>query len=483
MGIARAACFGHGEDLGKILETMSRLTRRSFLAASAAAFACPRLGAAQVSGEVDVAIVGAGAAGIAAARQLVAGKKSVLLLEAANRLGGRCITDTQGFGVPFDLGAHWIHLPDANPVAKLANRAGVDLYPAPPGQKIKILRRYAREGEMEDLLAALVRANRAIREAGRAKADIDCARAMPGDLGDWRATIAFLLGPFAFAKDLDRISAADFSRSVDRTTAAFCRQGFGTLVAKLAEGLTIRLESPATRISSRGGGRVEIDTPRGKITARAAIVTASTGALAAGKIDFDPDLPKRQMDAFAALSLGDYDRIILELPGNPLGLQRDDLVFEKTGNERTAAILANISGTTLTSIDVAGSFGRELAAQGEKAMIDFALEWLGGLFGSDMKNSVKRVYATQWSKEPWVLGAFSAASPGGQYARKLLMEPLRDRIFFAGEAVHETLWGTVGGAWESGERAAAAALKLLPSPAPRRPERPQRPQRTPQRRP
>ena len=72
---------------------------------------------------------------------------------------------------------------------------------------------------------------------------------------------------------------------------------------------------------------------------------------------------------------------------------------------------------------------------------------------------MRRSHATQWAKEPFVLGAFSAAAPGGQGSRKLLMEPLRDRVFFAGEAIHETLWGTVGGAWESGERAAEAALK------------------------
>ncbi len=456
---------------------MSRLTRRSFLAASAAAFAWPTFAAAQGSGDVDVAIIGAGAAGIAAARRLIAAKKNVLLLEASNRVGGRCITDTQTFGLPFDRGAHWVHLPDANPVAKLANRAGIDLYPAPPGQKIRILRRYAREGEMEDFLAGLVRANRAIREVARAKIDIACTKALPSDLGDWRAAIEFQLGPFAFAKDLEQISAVDFARASERNAGAFCRQGFGALVAKLAEGLPVRLESPATRISSRGGGRAEIDTPRGKVSARAVIVTASTNVLAAGKIDFDPDLPKRQMDALAALTLGAYDRIVLDMPGNPLGLQRDDLVFEKAESKRTAAILANISGTPLTSIEVAGSFGRELAAQGENAMIDFATDWLSGLFGTDIKRAVKRSRATQWGKAPWVLGAFSAASPGGQGARKLLMEPLRERIFFAGEAAHETLAGTVGGAWESGERAADAALKLLPSAAPGRPEQKSRPQR------
>jgi hypothetical protein len=177
-----------------------------------------------------------------------------------------------------------------------------------------------------------------------------------------------------------------------------------------------------------------------------------------------------------SLSLGSYDRVVLELPGNPLGLDRDDLVFEKSDGVRTAAMLANVSGSSLVMVDVAGKFGRDLAAQGTEAMKAFALDWLAGLYGTDLHKAVKRTAATQWNNEPWVLGAFSAAAPGGQPARRTLMEPVRDRLWFAGEAVHETLWGTVGGAWESGEHAADTALKRLgfvaqprePTPAPAR---------------
>ena len=83
------------------------------------------------------------------------------------------------------------------------------------------------------------------------------------------------------------------------------------------------------------------------------------------------------------------------------------------------------------------------------------------LYGSEVKQAVRRTHATRWNKEPWALGAFSAAAPGGQWARKALAEPLHNQLWFAGEAVHETLWGTVGGAWEAGERAADAALRRL----------------------
>jgi monoamine oxidase len=78
-----------------------------------------------------------------------------------------------------------------------------------------------------------------------------------------------------------------------------------------------------------------------------------------------------------------------------------------------------------------------------------------------MKNAVKRSHATRWNHEPWVLGASSVAAPGAQPSRRILTEPLNNRIFLAGEATHETMWGTVGGAWESGDRAADAVLRLL----------------------
>jgi monoamine oxidase len=153
--------------------------------------------------------------------------------------------------------------------------------------------------------------------------------------------------------------------------------------------------------------------------------------------------------------------VALELKGNPLQAQNDDLVFEKPNGARTAALLANVSGTPLCIVEIAGKFGRELSQAGEAAMVDFASGWLADLYGADVKKSIGRTHATNWSRDPFALGAFSAAAPGGQGGRKLLMEPLRERLFFAGEAVHETLWGTVGGAWESGERAADAVLRLF----------------------
>jgi monoamine oxidase len=93
-------------------------------------------------------------------------------------------------------------------------------------------------------------------------------------------------------------------------------------------------------------------------------------------------------------------------------------------------------------------------------MIDFAIEWLTKLFGSEAVAAVEKSSATRWNAAPFALGAMSAAAPGGQPSRKILAEPVGS-IFLAGEATHETLWGTVDGAWESGERAAEAALRKI----------------------
>ena len=260
------------------------------MTAMAGAAAAPAIVGGVSAADLDVAIVGAGAAGIAAARKLVAAGKRVRIFEAMNRVGGRCVTDTSRFGVPCDLGAHWIHMPDVNPVAKLAARTGLEVYPAPPGQKLRIGRRFAREGEMEQFLASLVRSRRAIEEASR-KIDMPCAQALPPDLGDWRATVEFYLGPFGCGKDLQEISAQDFAKSWERDIDAFCRQGFGTLIAKLAEGLPVDLGAPVTTIDSRPRNDVAIETGKGRLVAAAVIVTASTNVLAGGKIAFAPDLP------------------------------------------------------------------------------------------------------------------------------------------------------------------------------------------------
>ena len=440
------------------------ITRRDLLAASAAIAALPGLGrsawAAPLPREADIVVIGAGAAGIAAARRVQAANRKVIVVEADARLGGRCWTDSNTFDVPFDRGARWLHNPETNPMIKLARSAGLDISAAPLGQKIRVGQRYARAGETEEFLAALVRTNRAIDEAARGnKPDVACASVLPKDLGVWADTAEFVLGANGTGKDLRDVSVIDKSRAQDRNAAIGCRQGVGALVARLGEPVPAALSTPANQIVWNNR-EVAVETPSGRIAARAAIVTVSSNVLAAGNIRFTPELPKRQLDAAAKLSLGSYDRIALQLPGNPFGLARDEALIEQSKSTRTALLSANVAGSSLCLIDVGGSFGRDLTGQGEKAMVAFAIEWLNKLFGSDVAVSVKQSSVTRWNASPLTLGAMSVAAPGGEPSRKILTEPLGN-LFLAGEATHETLWGTVDGAWESGERAAEAALRKI----------------------
>lgn len=439
------------------------MTRRGFLSGSAGLAAVPFAGSARTAAPVprgaDIVVIGAGAAGIAAARRITAVGRKVIVIEAASRIGGRCATDLASFDVPFDRGARWLHNPDINPLLKLGRAAGLDVSPATPGRKIRIGRRFARAGETEEFLAGLVRANRAIDDAARGKVDVSCAAALPKDLGEWADTVEFVLGAGAFGKDLKDLSAMDKARAQDRTATLACRQGLGTLMAKLGEQLPVSLSTPVTRINWSNRD-VAVEMGSGKIVARAAILTVSSDVLASGAIKFDPDLPNRHLDAAAKLSLGSYDRIALQMVGNPLGLSRDEMLIEQSNSTRTASLLANIDGSSLCVVDVGGAFGRDLSAQGERAMTAFAMEWLTKMFGSDAAAAIKKTSATRWNTAPYVRGAMSAAGPGGQPSRKVLTDPIGS-LYLAGEATHETLWGTVDGAWESGERAANAALRKI----------------------
>ena len=366
--------------------------------------------------EADIVVIGAGAAGIAAARRIMAANRKVIVVEASNQIGGRCQTDVSTFDVPFDRGARWMHNPETNPMIKLARSAGLEITTAPQGQKIRIGRRNARPGETEEFLAALVRANRAIDDAAR-RFDVSCASVLPKDLGVWADTAEFALGANFSGKDLKDVSVVDKARAQDRNTAIACRQGLGTLIAKLGEQVPVSLSTPANRIVW-GSRDVSVETSAGKILARAAVITVSSNVLAAGNIKFASELPKRTLDAASKLSLGSYDRIALQMPGNPLGLARDDIVIEQSNSMKTALIYANIGGSSLCSIDVGGSFGRDLSAQGEAAMFAFAKEWLTKLFGSEVAAAVKKSSATRWNAAPFALGAMSAASPGATIVAK-----------------------------------------------------------------
>jgi hypothetical protein len=167
------------------------------------------------------------------------------------------------------------------------------------------------------------------------------------------------------------------------------------------------------------------------------------------------------MEALAGLSLGTRDRLVFELPGNPFGFADDQRAIFKATDARAVSLVGRVGGTDLAYADFVGRFGREMSDAGYPAMAAFVNDLLAAHFGAEAKKAIGRSEAVRWSREPWILGGVSVAAPGSGANRRLLAEPVNERIYFAGEALHENWWGTVAGAWVAGERAADAALRRL----------------------
>lgn len=440
-------------------------SRRDVIAGGAAALATVPLGAIKAlgqvgaSGEVDVAIVGAGAAGIAAARRVASAGRSYALLEASARVGGRALTDTALFGMPFDVGAHWIHLPGSQPLADHGKALGFDIYSGPDAARLYMDGKEASDTEYEDFVGTVRRAERAIIAAGDAARDLPAAHVLP-DLGPFGPSAHFMAGPFFCAKDLSEVSTVDFSRAEEREQNAVCRQGYGTLLAKLAEPLAVRLNTPV-RAVDLSGRQVAVEMKKGKITARVVIVAVPPSIITSGMLRIQPGMVPRYRSAIERITLGAYDHIAFTLPGNPLELKSDELIHFRAKDKRAYALLARIGGSEVYSLEVGGAFAAELAEAKTEAVLAFLKEALAHQFGAEVAAKAARMYHTRWTKEPFALGAFSCALPGAGNLRRALTEVVSGRLLFAGEHAHETLWGTVGGAWLSGERAAGQALTIL----------------------
>jgi monoamine oxidase len=443
------------------------------LLAGAAAFAAVPLSARCASAEYDVAVIGAGAAGLTAARKIKTAARSVVVLEAAGGPGGRIASAPRVSGAVYDKGANRFSAPERNPLVKLARTERLTLYDPPVGKRLYIGDREARDNEYDDFTAALGRTSRTIAAVAELGRDIPASRALP-ELGDWQGAVSFALGPLPHGKELDEISAVDLSRLEDRYDDVMIRQGTNTLISAIAKPLEIQTNAIVQRVDITNRGRVEIETNRGTVGARAAIVTVSTGVLGAGRIRFTPALPAPLLDTIGKLSLGTRERAVFELPGNPFRFNSDERVIFKTADTRTLMFTMRPGGTDLVYADFGGAFGRELSAAGDSAVADFVTTFMSEHFGGGKKiASVGKVDVVRWSREPYVLGGTSSAAPGAGGSRRVLMQPLHERVFFAGEAAHETLWGTVAGASLSGERAAELALNYLaasekPAPPPAR---------------
>ena len=252
----------------------------------------------------------------------------------------------------------------------------------------------------------------------------------------------------------------DYRAAADLDPNYFTREGFGALIHRWGADVPVTLSTPVRRIRWDGPG-VEVETDRGTIRARAAIVTVSTGVLAFEDIAFSPDLPTSHQEAIFDLPMGLLTKVPVRIEGTRLGLKPfDDLLIERHARH-DLYFLAFPFDLDLMVGFVGGDFAWEMEAAGREAAVDFVTDRLADIFGSDARRAVTHGTMTNWSAERHVRGGYAAARPGKAHAREVLSDPVGERIWFAGEALAGGLKQTAAGARLSGEAVAGqVALRL-----------------------
>ena len=240
----------------------------------------------------------------------------------------------------------------------------------------------------------------------------------------------------------------------------FTKEGFGALVSRYGADVPVTLSTPVRRIGWGGPG-VSVETAKGAIRASKAIVTASPAVLAFEEIAFEPALPARYVEAFFDLPMGMLTKIPVEIRGTRLGLEPfADLLIERHARHDLYFLCFPFDLDLMVGF-VGGDFAWEMEAAGTEAGVDFVTDRLADIFGNDIRARIGRSMMTRWGGERYVRGAYAATRPGRSEARQALMEPVAERIYFAGEALAGPLIQTCGGARLSGEAVARQVIASL----------------------
>jgi monoamine oxidase len=408
--------------------------------------------------DVDVAVIGAGAAGIAAAEVLLAAGLSVQVLEARDRPGGRAFTD-QVAGIPFDAGAAYVQFHDRNPWVAIAERLGVVLeghrgfgrgIPFRGGERLGEDERQARIAARERL-HEIMEAAEAITE-DRSFAELLAGEAEPvREMGRRYCTQAL-------GEDPQRVSALD-ACTLWEGPDLVVPQGYGTLVAAAAAGLPIAYGRPVTALRWGGGG-VEVETASGTLRARQAIVTVPLGVLAAEAIRFDPVLPAATRDAIAGLPMGALSKVALAFDGERFGWPSPSDAFSVDSG-------LNFEfwpfGRDIVVATFGGDFARGIVEVGEAAAVAFVMERLVEILGGQARQHWLGGRLSGWWSDPWSRGGYAVALPGHREARLALARPVAGKLWLAGEATGgegEAVAAamTVGGATLAGRAAARGVI-------------------------
>ena len=420
--------------------------------------------------DTEIAIVGAGAAGLAAAFTAAAHGIPYRLIEARARSGGRTWTTTTPLGAPFDLGASWIHAADAgNPFADIA--LARDAGPVIDHRRRIVLDRQGQPlgaGDLAGFHTARAEAILRIEQAAAGASLADCLPAGKPVHDPWAWTVRSFAGPWMCGTDCASTDALDWA-SARAGTDWLLPEGYGTLVQALALHLPVTTDC-ALEALEVGPEAVNLATTQGRFTAGHVILTVPLGVLQAERIRIAPALPDACRRALDDLPMGCLMKVAIDLLDDPLdglaGAAGPCFLHYPAADERAVLYLVRPCGHAMAYAFVGGSTARALEPESDAAVRDAVLAPLRGLLGNA---AVERAFGpaavSRWASDPFAFGSYAVARPGGASGRAVLAEPLFERLHLAGEATAPDGWhGTAGGAWLAGRRAVARIAARLSGP-------------------
>lgn len=441
------------------------MDRRRFLAAISASLAAPGLSACEPVKAGTVLVIGAGVAGLAAARALTARGARVTVLEARGRIGGRIHTSRLWPDVPIDLGASWIHGTRGNPLSALAREAGAKtLATSYDSSKLYIAPELAALGVQErgtDWASGLV--ERAQEEAQHADADMSLREAVD------RISPVGSLSPVRSAQ-LEHHLAGDYEQEYSGSARelsawwtgadeafgggdVFFPGGYDQLTDLLARGLEIRLNSPVAHVRwDRPGVEVELASGE-RLLADRVIVTVPLGVLKAGSIRFTPALSAGKQAAIDRLGMGLLNKHFLRFkaPFWPTDIDWHECMKREPGRWSQWVSLAKTGAPVLLGF-TGSDAARQVETLDERAVLADAGAALRDMFGAATPDPIA-AQVTRWANDPLAGGSYSFYAVHSSAAdREALAMPEADgAIRFAGEACSTDYFGTVHGAFMSGQ--------------------------------
>lgn len=423
-----------------------------------------------------VVVVGAGFAGLSAARALTQSGYQVTVLEARKRIGGRVSTD-RSLGTPVDLGACWLHGGPKNPLKAIAvaggvgtrvtNYANVGLFALDPARRAAVPREAVLDFADRFVQAMESAARRTDLQAVSVGTLFDTAtasmRSRPGgadrvlvDMQRWYLE-SNLNAP------LEEVGAGvllEASSTVPNDGTwpdddRYVLAGMDSLTAQLAQGLDIRLQTPVELVDWRQGG-VRVAAGGKTWEADALVMTVPVALLASGAIGFNPALPPAHLHSINAIRMGLLNKVYLLFPRMAWDSDLDFLALHANPAPLCYSLLnlGRYTGQPALMGFTAGATAREVERLSDAEVVARIMRCLAVRYGPGFPEPLE-VRVTRWGADPFARGSYSYLPVGATRRDRIqLARPVGKTLFFAGEATHADDPSTVHGAYWSGLRAA-----------------------------